>query len=222
MKRTILACILTIGVAYSAHASGPVTWNISTTPQYMFNNCLKFNCEKKISTRSWLGAGLELYYGPVNNDNSADGPKSTVLHFNTAHNDILAGAGLNLEYKVFARESYKYHGLYMGYGLSYNYLDIKYQDYTWVISDINGLSYYNYEVTTGHKNINRYEGYLGFGYITDLDKNIYMDLYLGGGYTESQSQDNLGDGYRSFKRTFYDFEYSGVHPVILAKLGYAF
>jgi hypothetical protein len=219
---TSLLCLFALCYQASADSFPAPRWIITTTPQYMINNALKFSVEKKTWGKHWTGISVEFYYGPVNTDNSAYGPDSKMLHMSTTNDDLISGFGIGLTDKLFVDPNAVYSGFYLGYGLNYNYLNVSYKDYTWYTYEKDGLQYYGYDLKNGTLAINRYTGYIGIGYGVDLSKNFRADFFMGGGYTKSQSNSSLNGNFRNFNRDFFDYQFSGGHPVMTVQFGYLF
>jgi hypothetical protein len=222
MKNYFISLCFITACCSTVLADRPARWMLSTTPQYIVNNSLKFGLERNISRTNWAGVSLEVYYGPVNTDNSAYGSKSDMVKMGTVNEDMISGIGFGITDKIFVGPEIGYTGFYMGYGINYHYLSIDYKDYTWTTYQKDGLNYYGYDLSNSKLTINRYSAIIGFGYAVVLSKDFRADFFLGGAVTKSQSVSSLGDNYRSFKRDFWDYQYSGAHPVLSVQFGYLF
>lgn len=206
-------------MTFKSYAGGDhPEWNISVTPQYMFNNALKMDFERRLGKTDWIGISGDYYLGPINQDNSANGPNSTLVRYNTTHqDDYIRGEGITIDDKWFFSQ-----GFFIGFGYGYEKLGIDYQDNTWVPTQQNGLTYYHFTLTNGKLNINRNDGFFGFGYAGKPLSGIHVDWFLGGGYRTVNSSSSLGIGYRDYTRTTFDFQYPGIHPIFTMTVGYMF
>jgi len=84
----------------------------SFLPQYLINRGIRIDIEKQIGPRHYLQICPQFYLSEKDEDNFAlDKNKFSYL----------IGGGLNLYHKIFTFEDFKKYGLYLSYGLSYNY-----------------------------------------------------------------------------------------------------
>jgi hypothetical protein len=220
MKRYLAGICLIFVTTGKSFAGGdePPQWNISTTPQYIFNDALKMDIERKIGPKDWIGLSAEYYYGPIYQDSTAYGPNSTLYRYHTPHQgDFIHGAGITLDIKEFVSPRY-----FLAFGLNYARLTIDYQDNAWVKSEQYGITYYNFTLANGKLQIDRYDGFFGFGYSSKPASGFHVDFFLGGGYRVINSNSSLGNGYRDYSRTIFDFQFQGIHPIFTMALGYMF
>ena len=200
-------------------------WNVSITPQNLFNNCIRFDIERRLSSNNWIGFGQQIYFGEVNTNDSSFGPASTVFRYSTPHkSDELSGVGFVLEDKIFLHHVQReYSGFYFDYGVAYSQLNIRYQDNTWVQYQQNGSTYYGYMITDANMKIDRDDFFFAFGLTSNNTKLLHLDITLGGVIQGTEiSYSGLGPGYRNFNRYFFDFQYEGVYPLLTFQLGFLF
>ena len=200
-------------------------WNVSITPQNLFNNCIRFDVERRLSRNNWIGYGQQIYFGEVNTNDSSFGPASTVLRYKTPHkSDELSGVGFVLEDKIFLHPINRgYSGFYFDYGVAYSQLNIRYQDNTWVQYQQYGSTYYGYMITNASMKIDRDDFFFAVGLTSNHTKLFHLDVTLGGVIQGTETTfTGLGAGYRNFNRNFFDFQYEGVYPLLTFQFGFLF
>ncbi len=201
-------------------------WNVSITPQNLFNNCIRFDLERRLSSNNWIEIGQQIYFGNISEiDDSIYGPRSTVLRYNTPHKvDAISGAGWVLEDKIFIHPIHRgYSGFYFDYGVAYSQLNIVYQDNTWVQYQQNGSTYYSYSITNANMKIDREDFIFAFGLTTNHAQLFHLDVNLGGVVQGTETTySGLGQGYRNYARNFFDFQYEGVYPLLTFQFGFLF
>jgi len=223
MNKKIICFICLLFISLKAICQiDSASWYISVTPQYLANNCFKFDIQKRIAYDNWLGFSQELYFGYVNQDNKANGPKSTVVKYGTPRNgDEVTGAGFTLLDKFYFKPADNMYGFYFGGGFNYSFLDISYQDNFWVPYQKDGITYYGFRLSDKTIHVDRYNGFMGFGFSTGLRENFRADFFIGGGAIYAYTIDNT-PGYRYFNRDFLDLQYSGIYPLATMGLGMSF
>jgi hypothetical protein len=93
----------------------------SFVPQYLIKHGIRVDIEKQVSPRNFVQICPQFYLSERDEDNFWE---------NRNAYSYLIGGGMNLYHKIFAFEDYKTYGLYLSYGISYNFFSIDYTDYS--------------------------------------------------------------------------------------------
>jgi hypothetical protein len=190
MKRNILMILLifiSITLAFSQEEETKNKTIYSFVPQYLINRGIRVDIEKKISDRHYLQICPQFYLSEKEgkefvNDNN---------QFN-----YLIGGGLNLYHKIFTSEELKSSGIYLSYGLSYNYFNIEY------IDDSGDYEY------TAKANINKFGGDLIIGYQFFIHEIVSFDFYTGLG-TRLSYMNTDGNDKERFNSGYFGYNYTG-------------
>jgi hypothetical protein len=169
----------------------------SFVPQYLINRGIRVDVEKQISSRHFLQLCPQFYLSEKNDENFA----STKNQFS-----YLAGGGLNVYDKIFAFEEYKEYGLYLSYGISYNYFYIEYTDYS---GDF---------VKSATGNIHKIGADLILGYQFFVRKILSVDIYTGLGTRFSFMDAGDADTDR-FNTGYFGYNYTGNIMLLGLRLG---
>lgn len=162
---------------------------ISIVPQYTLIGGIRLDIDKRIGeTNSYLVFSPQFY------SNRND------LFWNFSY-DQLTGAGLKVHHRYFMVNKPRPEGLYIQYGVSYNYTRIKYTDIDWVNTDFGGSSAQVEDEVTVVENIHKMGGDAIIGIQVSAYENLIVDFYLGVGYRGSIYQG---------KRTYFDSEYLSI------------
>lgn len=159
----------------------------SFVPQYLINRGIRVDIEKQLSGRHFLQICPQFYLSEKDED--------SFLQDNNQYS-FLIGGGLNVYDKIYAFEDYKKYGLYMSYGLSYNYFNIEYIDYA-AEAQIGA---------TG--NIHKVGGDLILGYQFFVKEIVSIDIYTGLG-TRFSYMDADGADTDRFNSNYFGYNYTG-------------
>jgi hypothetical protein len=227
LNKLILFVLLLLPIlvhGFGKHDSA--TWNVSITPQNLINNCIRFDLERRLSNNNWIGFGQQIYYGNIIETNdSIYGPLSTVNRYNTPHkDDAINGVGFVLDDKIFLHPQYKgYAGFYFNFGASYSQFNIGYQDNGWESYQQNGSTYYGYMITNANMKIERYDFLFAFGITSNHPASLHLDITFGGiVQSTNTAYSGLKEGYRNYNRSIFDFQYTGIYPLLTMQMGYIF
>jgi hypothetical protein len=214
MRKVILICsFLAIAATNVFAKEDSARYCISFTPQYIGNSALKLGFDLRLSKNNWIGISPEFYQGIIFG--------STTKSNTSNYSDSLLGFGITIEDRYFTDKNKQYQGWYMKYGANYSRFAIEFADLTWQPYYKNGNTYYDLATTHGSMLINKYSGFLGFGYVLSINEVFRADIFLGLGVSQADYKTNL-EGYRQYEKSFYDFQYSGAYPVITVAIGYVF
>jgi len=159
----------------------------SFLPQYLINRGIRIDIEKQIGPRHYLQICPQFYLSEKDEDNFAlDKNKFSYL----------IGGGLNIYHKIFTFEDFKKYGLYLSYGLSYNYFNIEYIDYSGEV----GVS------AVG--NIHKVGGDLIIGYQFFFREVVSLDVFTGLGTRYSYMDAGSADTDR-FNTGYFGYNYTG-------------
>jgi hypothetical protein len=169
----------------------------SFVPQYLINRGIRVDIEKQIKAKHFLQICPQFYLSEKNENNFAI--KENQFSY-------LIGGGLNLYDKIFAFEQYKDYGLYLSYGLSYNYFYIEYTDYSG-----------DYE-RAAKANIYKIGADLILGYQFFIRKLLSVDIYTGLG-TRYSYMDAGGADTDRFNTGYFGYNYTGNIMLLGIRLG---
>lgn len=159
----------------------------SFLPQYLINRGIRIDIEKQIGPRHYLQICPQFYLSEKDEDNfTLDKNKFSYL----------IGGGLNIYHKIFTFEDFKKYGLYLSYGLSYNYFNIEYIDYSGEV----GVS--------AKENIHKVGGDLIIGYQFFFREVVSLDVFTGLGTRYSYMDAGNADTDR-FNTGYFGYNYTG-------------
>jgi len=199
MKKYIILLILictTVTVAFSQTEN--TTKSIySFVPQYLINRGIRVDVEKKISGRHYIQICPQFYL-------SEKEDKEFLIDKNQF--DYLIGGGLNIYHKIFTVDDFKYNGLYLSYGLIYNYFNIEYLD---------NSGEYEFSATA---DIHKTGADLILGYQVLLNDIVSLDFYAGLG-TRLSYMNTSGNDKDRFNNGYYGYNYTGNILVLGFRIG---
>jgi len=169
----------------------------SFVPQYLINRGIRVDVERKISGRHYIQICPQFYLSEKEN-------KEFVIDKNQFN--YLIGGGLNVYHKIFTVEDFKYNGLYLSYGLSYNYFSIEY---------IDNSGDYDF---TAKGTINKMGADLIIGYQILIHETVSVDIYTGLGTRLSYMETDGLDADR-FNTGYYGYNYTGNIMLLGFRLG---
>lgn len=189
-------------------------YTISVQPTYLASSGLRLDFEKQLgSTMQWLQLSATGYYAPKYDH---IGYNDGWLTFNTNYDEpiqSLKGGGIGAAYKSFFKsQNYFYYSV----GLYYTHysVDVKIYDYHKFIDD--GLTYYKYEGKIEDLNYDKINTNLNIGMQTRLDQTIFIDFYMGVGYSYSFRNSDY------FSDNMFEYGYRGMQVVGGFRIGFAF
>ena len=159
----------------------------SFMPQYLINRGIRIDVEKQLSGRHYLQLCPQFYLSERNEDNF-------VMDKNRY--SYLIGGGINLYHKIFAFECFKEYGLYLSYGISYNYFSVEYTDDS---EDV---------AVPAEGNIHKFGGDLILGYQFFFRNVVSLDVFTGLG-TRLSYMDAGGADTDRFNTGYYGYNYTG-------------
>ena len=161
----------------------------SFLPQYLINRGIRIDVDKQIGRRHYLQICPQFY---LSEKHEGD----LVLDKNKY--SYLIGGGLNLYHKIFAFEEFKDYGLYLSYGLSYNYFHVEYTD------DSGG----NNVLISAEGEIHKIGSDLTIGYQFFIRRVVALDFFTGLG-TRISFMDAGGADTDRFNTGYFGYNYTG-------------
>ena len=159
----------------------------SFMPQYLINRGIRVDVERQIGPRNYLMLCPQFYLSEKDDDNFAYEKNSFTY---------LIGGGLNVYHKIFAFENYKEYGLYLSYGISYNYFNIEYIDNSGDV-DISAKG-----------DIHKVGGDLILGYQFFIKDVVSIDVFTGLG-TRYSYMNAAGADTDRFNTSYFGYNYTG-------------
>jgi hypothetical protein len=162
---------------------------VSLVPQYTIVGGIRLDIDKRIgNTNNYLIFSPQFY------SNRND------LFWNFTY-DNLTGTGMKVYHRYFMVNKPMPEGLYVQYGISYNYTRIKYTDIDWVETEFGGSSAQVESEVFFNENIHKMGGDVLLGIQYSAYENLVIDFYIGAGYRNSIYQG---------KRTYFESEYLSI------------
>lgn len=227
MKKTLLL-ILTISLSATLHSQKSKTFYYS--PQHISVNAIRLDLEFTDSTRK--KSILFSPYFQLGKTNRTGGAayyednyyySSNYNNFTEEKNDDLVGVGIYLAQKIYltdGKEGVSKHHPYFLYGASYLFSKIEYAYHgTPSYYDQQTGNYIEGEVRHGTDKFNIFGAQTTMGDRIDLGEVFSIDIYAGIGlkYTDLSP---TSKGARNYSRSVFDYGYTGIHPVVGARLGF--
>jgi len=147
----------------------------------------RIDVEKQLSGRHYLQLCPQFYLSERNEDN---------FIMDKNRYSYLIGGGINLYHKIFAFECFKEYGLYLSYGISYNYFSVEYTDDS---EDV---------AVPAEGNIHKFGGDLILGYQFFFRNVVSLDVFTGLG-TRLSYMDAGGADTDRFNTGYYGYNYTG-------------
>jgi hypothetical protein len=169
----------------------------SFVPQYLINRGIRVDIEKQLKPRQLLQICPQFYLSEKDEDNSLQDKNQF---------SYLIGVGLNVYHKIFAFEEYKKYGLYLSYGISYNYFNIEYIDHSG-----------DFDVSA-KGNIHKAGGDLVLGYQFFVHEIVSVDVFTGLG-TRVSYMDAGGADTDRFNTGYYGYNYTGNIMLLGLRIG---
>lgn len=162
---------------------------ISFVPQYTLIGGIRLDLDKHIgNTNNYLIFSPQFY----SNRNDL---------FWSFDYEKLTGLGMKVSHRYFIVNKPKPSGLYVQYGMTYNFTQLVYKTIDWVNTDFGGAQAQTEEEVEGKDKIHKIGGDLIMGVQISSYENLLFDLYIGAGYRESKYIGTRSD---------FDSEYIGI------------
>jgi len=171
---------------------------LSLVPQYLIIKGIRLDLDKQMTAKQFLQFCPQFYYRTGRGDENSN----TFRDY-----DDLIGGGLIIYHKIFASENIMENGLYLSYGLSYNYFNL--QRSQWVANESVRV--------TGH--VNKVGGDLLIGYQYISTTHLSVDFYLGYGIRYSILNSDEGDD-NDYNFLPWDYNYSGNFLQLGIRIGF--
>ncbi len=169
----------------------------SFLPQYLINRGIRIDIDKRLTGRHYLQICPQFYLSEKDED-------SFLIDKNRF--SYLIGGGLNLYHKIYAFEEFKDYGLYLSYGITYNYFNIEYVD------DSEGVE------ISAKGEIHKIGGDLILGYQFFIRRVVSVDIFTGLG-TRFSYMDARGADTDRFNTGYFGYNYTGNIMLLGLRIG---
>jgi hypothetical protein len=171
------------------------TFGIGIVPQYAITSGARIDLDFKLKKKGqWFVVAPQVY---LNTGNS-----------NTWDFEELIGAGIELQHKLFFKESPIPKGAYVAYGPVFQYFSVKDKGLAAYDFEENGAQYIGLDDELRKTNIFKLGGNLIFGMQTVINDFFYIDAFIGTGLR--LSFDNRTSGLHGYYNEWWgDLGYSG-------------
>jgi len=185
---------------------------IGLVPHYLIFRGIRFDFEKKMIEGKSIIFAPQIYYrnrkvediAKIENEN----------YFKT-----LYGAGVDVYQKHYFKATNITY-CYYAYGLSYNYFDLTFNEYSWKTYTENGIEFQKWEISNINEQIHRG----GINFIIGIDNDIYdifyFDVYIGLGLKYSYPITNTKQVSSKFDAFMTNYAYSGTVFTSGIKIGF--
>ena len=172
---------------------------VTFVPEYMINHGVRIDYEFSVSPKNWIVLCPQLYL----NDKTSSDPN------NPSKYNELYGAGFFAYYKKYLEKDKTDRGLYLSYGVTYNYYYIS------ASANDNG------SILDGNTTINKVAAEMQIGYHYRFKDFVVFDFYTG--LCEQHSFKTYGGNVRNnYNNSFIDFGYSGSMMLLGMKFGFCY
>lgn len=208
MKKAKLIFTVLLGLLIVSNVKGedtipnPIRSIISLVPQSLFSNGIRIDFDRRINETLWLQLGPQLYLRDLESNNE-NGTIENENEFNS-----LYGGGLVLNLRKYTAPLSRMSGVYLGYGLSYNYFYLSYDE----------KRFTNYDER--YTAINKFGADLTIGLYTFIKELLYLDFYAGLGFRYSIYESDAVS-IRHYNSDMYDYGYRGVYMNLGLRIGLA-
>ncbi len=211
----VASCFLLLFCYAPLHAqepeSSPKTTKIviSFVPQYTLIGGIRFDLDKHIgNTNNYLIFSPQFYSSRNDFLWSFDYEK-------------LTGFGLKASHRYFMANKPKPAGLYVQYGVTYNFTQLVYQTTGWVNTNFGGTQALTEDEVEGKDKIHKIGGDFIMGYQISSYENLLFDLYIGVGYRGSKYIGNRSD-FNADYVGILNPAYTGILPIGGLRIGIYF
>ncbi|MFP4526866.1 MAG: hypothetical protein ACLFNL_10805 [Bacteroidales bacterium] len=182
--------------------------SLGFTPQYLINQGLSIEWEKRLDTNNnWLKLSSQFYFDERSNQ--------------SMNYEELSGLGIEAHHKMYLLPDKIGSGPYLSYGLLYQYFELKYADNDWTSYTEDGLDYTEYKRSLHSQWIHKTGVNLLLGYQLIRFNRLFMDVYLGSGLRISFRKEN-DENTPQYNESSTDFGYSGTLVVGGVRFGVMF
>ncbi len=189
---------------------------ISFAPHYLLFKGIRLDIEPVLKKRNQHIVFAPQIYFRHNIENGSG--KNNNIYENDY--DTLMGLGIDIYHKYYPFTGInEKRSIYLAYGFSYNYFQLRFRRYDWNIVNEEGLIYYNYEIKSIKEDINRFGAMVLFGVQNNFFKILYIDGYIGFGIRYSVIKSNSDAETTDFNETIFDYGFTGVYIPIGFKIG---
>jgi hypothetical protein len=186
------------------------SYAISLVPSFTLQNGFRIDLDIHLTKNQWLVIGPHYYVTRNQNMGFFLGLDQPV---------DMDGYGFDLYHKILLKNEVTTSGPYFAYGIRYDHLSFKYNDYDWVKKlDSWGTPYYEWSETSINEINNRYGVNLMFGMQYVINNKLLIDGYTGCGIQVSNlSPDNAKSA--DYSNFFLRYNYSGPRFLLGVRLG---
>ena len=190
-------------------------YSIGVQPLYLFNTGLRIDFEKRLKDPRQMLQVSAIGYLLPKRDEPYEYWETLLVedHYNV---NKLLGGGLALDYKYFPFRLANF--LYFSGGLSYHYFDVRYDGFKFISYQEDGMTFYEPQWGEIKQVFNKVGGNVLFGLQTAPHRRVFVDGYIGIGYTHSfydEDKHHIDDN-------MFNVGYRGVTFVTGIKIGYRF
>lgn len=209
--RFILCFLILIPVVVSGQEAiikKDKNFGIGMVPQYSIVNGIRLDLDYRLPFKNqWLIVAPQLYIAGTN---------SNQWDYNE-----MAGAGIDIQHRLYLGEKNEPRGAYFAYGPVFRYYSVKDDGLASYNFQEDNTTYIGLEETTIRTLIFKFGGNLIFGYQALINKTLYLDFYLGTG--ARFSFDNQKSGFHGYYNDWWgDLGYSGTLMVGGMRVGIYF
>lgn len=182
---TLLMCLI-LSISYSTHCWGQAQdslKNISVgfTPQYLFQNGLRIDLEKEYGPKRNRIAVRPYYYNGTTFIYENRGATAFNRSINAADkSDDVSGWGLELMHKFRISRKDKYGYPYVGVGMGYHNVKLKFNEFDWQPEIEDGLAILRFDLFAQEEKVQRFDALIVIGYRAFLGHHFALDFTLGG------------------------------------------
>lgn len=190
---------------------------LSFNPQYLFTNAIRLDIDFRTKNSSSWWIISPYFYTDGSNESFLN--RGDDDNYNPRKYESMYGLGLGVAKRIYLRPKSTADGFYATAGITYKYLIIKGDNFTYVENTgDDGLNYYEMQDLEYSININSYSGYVIIGHQFNPFTKFYIDLYIGFGikYSTHNSPENAVVKYN---RGSIDYGYSGTQFLGGVRLG---
>jgi hypothetical protein len=199
------------------------------SPQYLFVNAVKLDIEFALDSNNSKSLLLTPYIqmGMTNTSNGAFEKSYQYQFYSYPDSEImlsdnLLGLGLGISQKIYlidGLEANSIHSPYFHYGVSYLYSKVSYEYFEKGKKDEFSGKYSYGERKNAEDKFNILNVQTTMGDRIKFGQVFNLDLYAGIGLKYSDVS-TTAKGYRNYSRSVFDYAFTGIHPVVGARLGF--
>ncbi len=209
-----LICSSSAGLAFGQEDKSSLA--VGWYPQLMFIRGLRADVDIHLGrSKSWLIIAPAYFLAKKQNNTYYE----TYDDYNSSNSyKNLQGFGVEVNHRIYVTNNLMPEGVYLSYGVMYNYYDLTYEDEGWgdiKYVDLDAITYGLFEHTT---TINKVGPSILIGYQKKVLDRIYVDIFCGGGmrYSFIKTSSLLP---RNFNSDPFQFGYTGTVPLVGFRIG---